>query len=244
MLVSSLFILTFIGLTIAQSPSSTMPAHGSSPETGALGNASIVENNPPGTTYAAFLPSGPDKINGSVYASANPDGIGVRFDVKFSNLPLNAGPLIYHLHVAPVPSDGNCNGALGHLDPFLRGEATTCNKMLPQTCQVGDLSGKHGKVTTDPYTQSYTDPFASTFEGIGAFFGNRSLVVHFANKTRITCANFTLFDPTAPMMNSTATFGNGSSSPIPFTGSSSRTIAVSTINLIASITFLLCLFRI
>jgi hypothetical protein len=27
-------------------------------------------------------------------------------------------------------------------------------------------------------------------EGLGAFFGNRSFVVHFANATRIGCANF------------------------------------------------------
>jgi hypothetical protein len=27
-------------------------------------------------------------------------------------------------------------------------------------------------------------------EGLGAFFGNRSFVVHFANMTRIACANF------------------------------------------------------
>jgi len=27
-------------------------------------------------------------------------------------------------------------------------------------------------------------------EGLGAFFGNRSFVVHFANTTRIACANF------------------------------------------------------
>ena len=30
--------------------------------------------------------------------------------------------------------------------------------------------------------------------GIGAFFGNRSIVFHYANKTRISCANFTLVD--------------------------------------------------
>ena len=30
--------------------------------------------------------------------------------------------------------------------------------------------------------------------GIGAFFGNRSIVFHYANKTRISCANFALVD--------------------------------------------------
>ena len=38
---------------------------------------------------------------------------------------------------------------------------------------------------------SYTDLYASLVIGTGAYFGNRSVVVHYANKTRITCANFT-----------------------------------------------------
>lgn len=42
-----------------------------------------------------------------------------------------------------------------------------------------------------PVTYSYTDKFLSLVPGTPAYFGNRSLVVHFANKTRITCANFT-----------------------------------------------------
>jgi hypothetical protein len=36
-------------------------------------------------------------------------------------------------------------------------------------------------------------------EGPGSYFLNRSVVVHFANKTRITCANF------APITNATTT---------------------------------------
>lgn len=37
---------------------------------------------------------------------------------------------------------------------------------------------------------SYIDPYPALKPGIGAFFGNRSIVLHFANKTRIACANF------------------------------------------------------
>lgn len=231
----SLLTTIFVGIVTAQSPPppSTVPEYSASPETGALGNASVVENNPPGITYTAVLPSGLEKINGTVSATANPDGIGVKFQVKFANLPSSGGPFSYHLHVAPVPSDGNCNGTLGHLDPFIRGEATPCEKSLPQTCQVGDLSGKHGKITSDPFTRTYTDQFASTFDSIGAFFGNRSLVVHFANKTRITCANFTLVDTKSPQTNGTPSFGNGTSSPVPFEGSSSRTQAISILGLMA-----------
>jgi len=198
------------------------------PVTGTLGNASIPENNPVGLVYTATLPQkqffNPDdprgNVQGSISATANPDGIGVRFVVNFSNLPTSGGPFVYHLHVAPVPEDGNCNDTLGHLDPFIRGETPACESSLPQTCQVGDLSGKHGKVVDDPFSASYADDFASTIDGLGSFFGNRSLVVHFANKTRITCANFKLEGtPTNGTANATST-----DTPIQFTGASAKTM--------------------
>lgn len=103
-----------------------------------------------------------------------------------------AVPAGYHLHVEPVPEDGNCTKTLGHLDPFIRGEEPPCNATLPQTCQVGDLAAKYGKITADPFTAKYVDLFASTQQGLGTYFGNRSIVLHLANKTRITCANFVL----------------------------------------------------
>lgn len=79
---------------------------------------------------------------------------------------------------------------MGHLDPYQRGENGSCDASQPETCQVGDLSGKHGSVNGTNFTATYTDDFASTKPDIGAFFGNRSFVLHYANKTRITCANF------------------------------------------------------
>ena len=33
---------------------------------------------------------------------------------------------------------------MGHLDPFDRGEQPPCDSSEPASCQVGDLSGKHG----------------------------------------------------------------------------------------------------
>lgn len=70
------------------------------PVTGTLGNATVVENNPPGPIYVATLPEkeffNPNdprgNIKGSVSATANPDGIGVSFQVTFSNLPTSGGP--------------------------------------------------------------------------------------------------------------------------------------------------------
>lgn len=99
---------------------------------------------------------------------------------------------MYHLHDSPV-EDGDCATTLAHLDPFIRGENPGCDADAPQTCEVGDLSGKHGKIpTSDPFEATFNDPYATLKEGLGAFFGNRSLVLHFANKTRISCANFQL----------------------------------------------------
>jgi hypothetical protein len=113
--------------------------------------------------------------------------------------------LVYHLHVDPVPEDGNCSKTLAHLDPVARGEATPCDKTKPESCQVGDLSGKHGSIQSDPFEAHYLDLYASTKEGIGAFFGNRSIVIHYANKTRLTCANFAMVDNSTPPSNVTYT---------------------------------------
>ncbi|KAK4239716.1 superoxide dismutase [Achaetomium macrosporum] len=180
-------------------PSSTVTPGG--PVTGALGDATVVTNNPQGVVYKATLPESaffkpafPEggNIQGEVTAVASTDGRGVQFTLKLSNLPKFDEPLPYHIHVDPVPSDGNCTKTLAHLDPFIRGETPVCDKSAPATCQVGDLSGKYGAIPTDQdvFETSYVDLYASTLEGIGAFFGNRSIVFHYPNKTRITCANF------------------------------------------------------
>jgi hypothetical protein len=55
---------------------------------------------------------------------------------------------------------------------------------------VGDLSGKYGKMTGSSYQSSYLDLYTSTRAGPASFFGNRSVVIHTANATRLTCANF------------------------------------------------------
>lgn len=62
--------------------------------------------------------------------------------------------LAYHIHQEPVPASGNCSGTLAHFDPYVRGEQPPCDPTTPANCQVGDLSGKHGNVSSDPYSQS------------------------------------------------------------------------------------------
>ncbi|KAI0525988.1 superoxide dismutase [Xylaria bambusicola] len=168
--------------------------------TGLLGDAIAVTNNPIGKGAIAVLPKKPffasgsldGNVKGAVRATTGAKGKGVDFEVTFSNLPKEGGPFTYHLHVNPLDASGNCTNTLAHLDPFIRGEDPACNSTHPATCQVGDLSGKYGKITADPFKAKFHDDFTAMKEGPGSYFLNRSIVVHFANKTRITCANFTV----------------------------------------------------
>ncbi|KAF2996365.1 hypothetical protein E8E14_002782 [Neopestalotiopsis sp. 37M] len=79
---------------------------------------------------------------------------------------------------------------MAQLDPFVRGEDPACNAIIPQTCQVGDLSGKYSKITSDAFEATLPDDFGSLNIVSNAPIQDRSFVVHFANKTRITCAKF------------------------------------------------------
>ena len=65
--------------------------------------------------------------------------------------PLLTQP-VYHIHEKPVPEDGNCTATGAHLDPYKRGEAPPCDASALPTCQTGDLSGKHGKITTEAFS--------------------------------------------------------------------------------------------
>lgn len=169
---------------------------------GDLGPAEEVEGNPFGVTYQAILPeSEKSTIRGSIAGTSSPDGKGVEFTVNISGLPDSSlGLFTYHVHDQPVPADGNCTGTKAHLDPYIRGQVNPCDPEEPATCEVGDLSGKHGNITSNPFETTYLDLYLSTESGPASFFGNRSIVIHASNSTRLTCANFTLV---------TGTPGNG-----------------------------------
>jgi hypothetical protein len=173
----------------------------SGPATGKLGDATVTTNNPQGVVYQATFPDTPffkaaypdgGNIKGTLTAVASPDGKGVIFKFNWTNLPKKGGPFMYHLHVDPVPENGNCTATLAHLDPFIRFEDPVCDPKRPETCQTGDLSGKFGDIPEGEteFVKTFPDLYSSTLEGLGSFFGNRSIVFHYANKTRVSCANF------------------------------------------------------
>ena len=169
--------------------------------TGQLGDAAVVSGLPVGVTYKATLPNkNTTTLRGTVTGTTSPDGVGVIWTVDVTGFPAAGGPFLYHIHDQPVPANGNCTATLAHLDPYIRGEVPICDPSQPQTCQVGDLSGKYGEPAGPNYQATYHDLYTSTQQGPASFFGNRSIVFHLNNKTRINCANFTLVP------------GNGSSS--------------------------------
>ena len=130
-------------------------AFASAQVTGELGDAEVIRNNPIGATWVATLPDREDtSLRGTVRASSAEDGVGVNFDLDITGLPVESSggePFTYHLHVEPVPADGNCTATLAHLDPTIRGEEPPCDPTAKETCQVGDLSGKHGKIDGPDY---------------------------------------------------------------------------------------------
>ncbi|MCJ1396586.1 hypothetical protein MMC18_009477 [Xylographa bjoerkii] len=163
--------------------------------TGKLGDAPVISNNTIGVTYQAVLPqSSTTGFRGYILGSSVTNGTGVVFSTNFYGFSDEAslGPFLYHIHDSPVPSDGNCTSTGAHLDPYVRGEIPPCDPSAPQMCQVGDLVGKHGNITASPFQAIYLDLYLSDQAGASAFFGNRSLVIHSSNTTRLTCANFTL----------------------------------------------------
>lgn len=167
-------------------------------------DAPVKTNSPESAKYIAKF-SG--NIEGSVVFSTTSNST-VQVDVEFDGLPSYGGPFAYHVHVDPVPSDGNCTATLGHLNPY---DGST-NATSPAAKEVGDLSGKHGVIDDQSYQTSYIEEYISLEETDPAFVGNRSVVVHFANNTRLSCANITDYyvssNSSSNSSNSTLSSGN------------------------------------
>jgi hypothetical protein len=177
-----------------------------------------------------------------VTGATNSNGTGIIFTISLSGLPNEAayGPFVYHVHNMPVSADGNCTTTLGHLDPTDRGEYHPCEATQPETCQVGDLAGKHGNITTSgTFSTSYLELYLSTVPGSGYFFGDKSVVIHSSNATRLTCANFTLVSSAVSNGSGSASAsGSGAASPTsstaPFEGVAAKTVGGSAVAFVAA----------
>ncbi|KAF3940543.1 hypothetical protein ABW19_dt0207884 [Dactylella cylindrospora] len=177
-------------------------------------DAPITYGNSPSVVYEATIQSANVQ-----YAHLNftgtTNGTGVYVQACFSGISAEQpGPYPYHVHVNPIPDNLNCTAAGGHLDPYMRTDTPPCDSSQPQTCEVGDLSGKYGKVPVTANTETvcvaYTDLYLSLNEGDPAFIGNsRSIVIHNVNLTRIGCGNITLASSTP------VPTGNYTQAPVP-----------------------------
>ncbi|KKK20225.1 hypothetical protein P175DRAFT_0431072 [Aspergillus ochraceoroseus IBT 24754] len=156
-------------------------------------DAPVVTDNQRDSFFQASLsPKDNTTVFGGVTIIPASDSTGLRVVTFFGGIP-EGEYLTYHIHEHPVPEDGNCYSTGGHLDPYGRGDATPCVITAPQTCQVGDLSGKHGPAFAPPnevFQESYIDYFISNTPGQPAYFGDLSLVVHSPNGSRLACGNF------------------------------------------------------
>jgi hypothetical protein len=159
-----------------------------------LNGTATAQTSMPAATYRATMP--PSMFNNLVgtnvtgYIEGVGSSAGVRFTVNLQNLPSQPqyGPFNWHIHTLPVPANGNCTATMGHLDPTNRGELIMCDASAPETCQAGDLAGKHGGkiMTPNTFTTSFVEPYLTTAQGSPFSFAGLSFVLHSSNTTRLT----------------------------------------------------------
>ena len=118
--------------------------------------------------------------------------------IGLSGLTATAGALgQYHVHEKPVDwydPAGPCSSSStgGHFNPM--SAVGKCDPTKPESCELGDLSGKHGAVTGVSLQTQYTDTFLP-LSGAYSIVG-RSLVLHDSTGNRYVCANIIqTYDP-------------------------------------------------
>lgn len=141
---------------------------------------------------AEFPSGGSQSVEGSVTFTGVKNG-SVNVNVKLSGLPSTGGPLLYHIHEAAVPSNGSCAATLAHFNPN-NGSTDCASQENTSYCELGDLSGKWGKISTSSFEVSYIEPYLSLNPSNPYYFadGKRSITIHYKNTTRIACANIEL----------------------------------------------------
>ncbi|KAB8213330.1 hypothetical protein BDV33DRAFT_229724 [Aspergillus novoparasiticus] len=147
--------------------------------------APVTQDNDPRLLHQAnLLDEDTTAIRGRITIWSGLNDVGVRVHVLF---------WAYHIHERPVPDDGNCYGTGAHLDLYKRENKPSCDMNAPQTCEIGELSGKHGPVYApgeQAFEVLYPDYFLSNVPDTAAYYGNLSLVVHTPDNERVNCGNF------------------------------------------------------
>ncbi|PKX94208.1 putative cytosolic Cu/Zn superoxide dismutase [Aspergillus novofumigatus IBT 16806] len=186
---SILTTLVLLGLSVSSTAVAVSP-------NGTFAPVVTNDNDTGDVLYEATLPHRQNTtLRGWITLFAPRDGDGVKVHADFWGIPDNEA-LAYYIHEGTVPADGNCYRTGNPFDPYGRGDKAACNMTSPQTCQIGDLSGKHGPIVTadhQGFEARYNDLYLSTKPGEPAYFGNRSIVVHrMSDHERLSCANFVL----------------------------------------------------
>jgi len=153
-------------------------------------DAQDILHNPTSIVYQANLRS-QTGLKGIVTAQAGPGGVGVMYEVEASGLS-GFGPFGYHIYEERVPPNGDCSFIRNRLDPRRRGFLPVCDAIAPEACQVGDLSGKYGRLNDRvPYVRKlFVDRFTSLKAQDASFIGSRSFAVVDLNNIVLACGNF------------------------------------------------------
>ena len=104
-------------------------------------------------------------------------------------------PFPWHVHEYPFPLNAKqnpCGGTTigGHYDPLSASQVTNYPQVCsddPSWCEIGDLSGRLGRLTASSDVVEFDDSVLSLY-GVYSIIG-RSIVVHFSDGARFVCAN-------------------------------------------------------
>lgn len=182
------------------------------------GEAPTVSDSPAGAELTATFPlGGSSQVQGSVVFSALDDG-QVQVSVNVSGLPTTGGPFTYHIHEAAVPQNGSCVATGGHFNPY--GGVPCKNASSYAECEVGDLAGHWGAINSTSLETTYVDPYLLLNPDSKSSPYGLSVVIHYANTTRIACAN--LEETSGSLSNS---LSNSLSSSVPLLQTSNGAVA-------------------
>ncbi|KAI5280747.1 hypothetical protein KEM54_003513, partial [Ascosphaera aggregata] len=160
-------------------------------------NAPLTFDNAGTVIYEASLPNkSSTPIRGVLTGKAGPNQMGIRFHLRFWNLPDDEYILLlppeYRIHTGQ-----NCSSIGPLFDPYNSKSINNCDIRNPATwssCAVGDLSGKHGPLPHCSYMTEYLDDYLSLNTANPAFFGDKLLLVHGVNGSVLNCAKFRLLE--------------------------------------------------